>query len=43
MRLTRASTSFVAADMAGVDEEDSFDMASKMSMCEVRAESPTWW
>jgi hypothetical protein len=35
MRLTRASTSFVAADMAGVDDEDSFGMASKMTMYEV--------
>lgn len=28
MRLTRTSTSFVAADMVGVDEENSFGMAS---------------
>lgn len=39
MRLTRASTFFVAADMVGVDEDDSFGMASKMSMCEVTVES----
>lgn len=39
MRLTWASTFFVAADMVGVDEEDSFGMASEMSMCEVTVES----
>lgn len=39
MRLTWASTFFVAADMVGVDEEDSFGMASEMSMCEVTVEN----